>query len=369
VLTRLRKKNLHQWLPDYARHLVRRARTPHSTQTRHILFALCDHYEPHWGSAPNDVATRRVETWANGYPALDVFRDSDGRPPRHGWFFPGEEYQPHYLDHLATLVRAGFGEVEFHLHHDGDTRQTLAPRIREHLDTFAGHGHISRNQAGYQWAFIHGNWSLANGRPDGKWCGVDDELVMLHELGCYVDLTFPSAPDPCQPNKVNQIYWPVGDLTRRRSYEHGERARVGARYEDRLLMITGPLALVRKGRFGIRLENGALTGNDPPTADRVASWIDQGIHIEGRPEWIFVKVHTHGAIDNTAASLLGADGRAMHAALARYMERGDKLHYVTAREMFNVARAAMDGKSGDPSAYFDYVVQPPPIAIADRKAS
>ena len=44
------------------------------------------------------------------------------------------------------------------------------------------------------------------------------------------------------------------------------------------------------------------------------------------------------------------------------MKRGDSLHYVTAREMFNVARAAMDGKIGDPSAYFDYVVPPPPIA-------
>ena len=363
MLSRLRKKNLHQWLPDYARHLVRRARTPHSNQPRHILFALCDHYEPHWGHAPNDVATRRVEAWASGYPKLSRFRDSDGRPPRHGWFFPGEEYQPHYLDHLATLVRGGFGEVEFHLHHDGDTRHSLAPRIQEHLDTFAKHGHLSRKHGGgYQWAFIHGNWSLANGRPDGKWCGVDDELVMLYELGCYVDLTFPSAPDPCQPDKVNQIYWPIGDLTKRRSYENGERARVGAKYDDRLLMITGPLGLARKGTFGVRLENGALTGDDPPTAQRVRSWVDQGIHVEGRPEWIFVKVHTHGAIEKTAQSLLGDGAHEMHTALADYLKQGDKLHYVTAREMFNVARAAMDGKSGEPSAYFDYIVKPPPVA-------
>jgi hypothetical protein len=329
------------------------------------LFALCDHYEPHWGKAPNDVATKRVEAWAEHYPKLGRFRDSDGRPPRHGFFFPGEEYQPHYLDHLATLAKGGFGEVEFHLHHDGDTRHSLAPQIQQHLDTFAKHGHISRKNGtsgGYQWAFIHGNWSLANGRPDGKWCGVDDELVMLYELGCYVDLTFPSAPDPCQPDKVNQIYWPVGDLTKRRSYENGERAKVGATYDDRLLMITGPLGLTRKGTFGVRLENGALTGDDPPTAQRVRSWIDQDIHIEGRPEWIFVKVHTHGAIEKTAKSLLGDGAHEMHTALAEYMKQGDKLHYVTAREMFNVARAAMDGKTGEPSAYFDYIVKPPPIA-------
>jgi hypothetical protein len=241
----------------------------------------------------------------------------------------------------------------------------LAPRITEYLDTFAEHGHLSRAAHGpakYDWAFIHGNWSLANGRPDGKWCGVDDELVLLKELGCYVDLTFPSAPDPCQPDKVNQIYWPVGDLTKRRSYEHGERAKVGAKYDDRLLMITGPLALARKGKRGMRLENGALTGDDPPNAERVRTWINQGIHIDGRPEWVFVKVHTHGAIEKTATSLLGAGGRALHMALQDHVKRGWKLHYVTAREMFNVARAAMDGKDGEPSAYFDYVIQPPPIA-------
>ena len=363
MLDRLRKKNLHYWVRDYGRHLIRRARAPQARGPKHILFALCDHYEPLHGKAPDDVGVKRVDAWADRYPLLDEFRDSDGRPPRHGFFFPGEEYRPHFLDQLAKLAKAGFGEVEFHLHHDGDTSHSLAPRIREHLKTFSEHGHLSRDgKGGFQWAFIHGNWSLANGRPDGKWCGVDDELPMLWDLGCYVDLTFPSAPDPCQPDKVNQIYWPVGDLTKRRSYEQGERARVGAFHDDRLLMITGPIAFARKGR-GIRLENGALTGDDPPSASRVKTWLSQAIHIEGRPEWVFVKVHTHGAIEKTADSLLGAGGRALHTALReQVLDAGDSLHYVTAREMFNVARAAMDGKTGNPNAYFDYIVKPPPIA-------
>jgi hypothetical protein len=362
VLARLRNKNVHQWLPDYARHVVRRARASQSSGPRHVLFALCDHFEPLWGGAPDEVGRARVDAWVRGYPRLGTFRDSDGRPPRHGWFFPGEEYRPYFLERLAGLARRGFGEVEFHLHHDGDTARSLAPRIRSHLDTFAEHGHLSRDAGRYRWAFIHGNWSLANGRPDRRWCGVDDELVMLHALGCYADLTFPAAPDPCQPDRVNQIYWPIGDLAQRRSYDRGERAKVGRSYDDRLLMITGPLALARKGRLGVRLENGALTGSDPPTARRVATWIEQGIHIQGRPEWVFVKVHTHGAVEKTAASLLGDGGRAMHVALQAFMRAGWKLHYVTAREMFNVARAAMDGRAGEPSDYFDYIVKPPPIA-------
>ena len=52
----------------------------------------------------------------------------------------------------------------------------------------------------------------------------------------------------------------------------------------------------------------------------------------------------------------------MHTALQRYMREGWKLHYVTAREMYNVARAAMDGVLGEPSEFFDYIVKPPPIA-------
>ena len=155
----------------------------------------------------------------------------------------------------------------------------------------------------------------------------------------------------------------VRDLARRRSYDAGEPARLGVAYDDRLLMITGPLALVKKGR-GLRIENGALTGDDPPTAARVDSWIAQGIHVAGRPDWLFVKVHTHGALEQTTASLLGADGQALHAHLTERYNDGARwrLHYVTAREMYNVARAAMDGLAGDPGRWRDYVVPPPPIA-------
>jgi hypothetical protein len=80
-------------------------------------------------------------------------------------------------------------------------------------------------------------------------------------------------------------------------------------------------------------------------------------------DWIFVKVHTHGAPDTQGASLLGEPGRAMHEALARYNDgMRFALHYVTAREMFNIALSAMDGHRGDPNEYRDYVLPPPPIA-------
>jgi hypothetical protein len=367
MLSRLRQKNLHTWMRGWLRHLARNARAPKVDGPRHLLFAFCDHYEPLWGKASVEVGRERVRTWVEQYPkVVDPYRDTDGRPPRHSFFFPGEEYRPEFLDDrtgLASLVKRGFGEVEVHLHHDGDTAATLRPKLEAALRDLGEHGHVSRSHTGApQWSFIHGNWSLANSRPDRRWCGVDDELPLLFDLGCYADFTFPSAPDPCQPDQVNLVYWPTGDLTQRRAADHGERARVGVAHDDRLLMITGPLALVREGRR-LRLENGALTGDDPPTASRVRSWAAQNIHVAGRPEWVFVKVHTHGSIEKTSASLLGDGARAMHDELRAMHDTGAwRLHYVTAREMYNVARAAMDGATGDPARYFDHAIARPPVA-------
>ena len=113
------------------------------------------------------------------------------------------------------------------------------------------------------YAFIHGNWCLANARADGRHCGVDDELEVLYETGCYADFTFPAAPNESQPRVVNQIYWPTGDLGRRRPFDHGEAARVGAWRDDRVLLIEGPLALVPRRLTRPFL---ALTALRPPAA-------------------------------------------------------------------------------------------------------
>jgi hypothetical protein len=71
-----------------------------------------------------------------------------------------------------------------------------------------------------------------------------------------------------------------------------------------------------------------------------------------------VKVHTHGAPERNAKVLLGEHATRFHEALGARYNDGEKwkLHYVSAREMFNVARAAMDGKTGSPAEYFDYEI-------------
>lgn len=367
----LRERHLETFLRGYLvdegrRALARRLRSE-PDGVRDLMVAVCDHHEPLWNKADDHHGAERIRVWREGYPRLAAgYRDADGRPPRHSFFFPGEEYRPQFLEPLAELARDGLGEVEIHLHHDGDTAETLEAQLRETIAHFARHGHLARDPDGRpRYAFIHGNWALANARPDGRWCGVDAEVPLLFETGCYADFTFPAAPDPSQPNIVNQIYWPTGDLRAKRCYESGSRARVGEVMTDRILILQGPLGFARHaGRLSIHIENSALTANLPASSARAKTWVSRNIHVEGRPEWVFVKLHTHGAPDRQAASLLGEGGHELHRVLTtEYNDaRRWRLHYVTAREMFNIAIAAMEGKSGDPNAYRDHILPPPPAA-------
>ena len=366
-LPKLPHRNVHRWLPGYAETKLRDLTRARFVGPRHLLVAVCDHYEPLWGDASDQRGRERVQRWLEKYPKLaQDFRDADGRPPRHTFFFPGEQYRPEYLDALAQLARAGLGEVELHLHHDRDDAEKLTRDLLGYLRLYAEHGHLSRDADGrLRYAFIHGNWCLANSRRDGRWCGVDSELRVLFDTGCYADFTFPSAPDETQPNIVNQIYWPSGDPARARAHEAGLRARVGHSLVDRILMIQGPLAIARReGSLAPRIDSAALTARDPGSRSRLRTWISQGIHVQGRPEWVFVKLHTHGAPDDQGESLLGEPGRVMHRLLATEYNDGQRyvLHYVTAREMYNIALAGMQGFSGDPNAYRDHSLLPPAVA-------
>ncbi len=304
-------------------------------------------------------ADARVRFWAEEYPRASILPTSAtptgaARDTRSS--FPGEQYRAPWLEALAGFTRRGIAEVEVHLHHWDDTVEMLRRDLLQTLPwTSSGRTATSRATPDgcKRYAFIHGNWCLANAREDGARCGVDDEIPLLFETGCYADFTFPAAPDQSQPNIVNQIYWPTGDLGRRRAYESGERARVGLFRRDRILMIEGPLSLgTRAEKIPVRIENSAITAKEPGTAKRVATWVKQNIHVAGRPEWVFVKVHTHGAPELQAASLLGEGGRTLHRALtSRYNDgRSWILHYVSAREMFNIAIApAWRAKFATPS--------------------
>jgi len=384
-------KAVDKWLLGYLRSVLSRPREMKGT--RHLIFCVCDHFEPFRGGSEAAMARQTVRDWLAAYPGVaDSFRDADDRPPRHTFFYPQEEYDTAILDDLASFCQKGYGEVEIHLHHRHDTPQGL----REKLVTFRDllhekHGLLGMDNPATQklpqprYAFIHGNWSLCNSRPDGDWCGVNEELGILSATGCYADFTFPSAPSPTQPRMVNAIYYATDTPGRPRGADRGalsscqavgllsERPRISSSSTTQqpskptissLLLITGPLALNwyrRKWGMLPRMENAEISGANPPTADRIRLWARQQIHVGGRSDWVFVKVHTHGCVPANQAVLLGPAMRQAHVILQQEFNDGQhwQLHYVTAREMANLVKAAEANLPGSPGQYRDYAVSPP----------
>ena len=353
-------RNAQLWFPGLLASRLRRTFRPKRyTGVTDIFLCIADHFEPEHGEVDLGVQRSRVAAWVERYPAVAKrFADSNGRPPQHTFFFPEEAYRPELLDPLAELCRQGFGDVEVHLHHDHDTASALRDRLGRFTEAlFHQHGLLRRRRDGaIIFGFVHGDWALDNARPDGQSCGVNNEITVLLEAGCYADFTLPAAPDPSQTRTVNSIYYAIDDPARPRSHEYGVPARAGAQPPtDGLLMVQGPLTFdMRRRIWGIfpGLENGAIDSSDAhlPTLDRFVSWVDAGVSIEGRPEWIFVKIYSHGAIEHNAAVLLGPEMAAFHTDINHAFNDGVRyrLHYVTAYEMATLVKAAEAGLTGAP---------------------
>ena len=90
--------------------------------------------------------------------------------------------------------------------------------------------------------------------------------------------------------------------------------------------------------------------------DMLAS-IDSHIHVENKPDWSFVKLYSHGI--QSPELVTHHLGPMLDELKAETTKRNIKLHYVSAREAYNIVRAAQAGMTGDPEAYRDYIYKAP----------
>lgn len=366
ALVTFRRKHVGVWIWTYYSPEQRRRRRirPGPRATTHVLFCFVDHFEPL--SGPTRAAElERMRVWTERYPRLAAgHRDSDGRPPQHSWFYPGEVYDPDILEDLSRLAGAGYGEIELHYHHGYDVPERLTAKITAALNAFSRHGALVTAEARprFAYGFIHGNMALNNSREIGH-CGVNEELLVLRQTGCFADFSLPTAPCESQSRKINAIYYAANRPGRPKSHDDGVDVTVGGRPSGDLMIIQGPLCLNWKERkFGLfpRIENGEIHGRRPPSRHRIRLWVGQRIHVPGRPDWVVVKVSCHGAEDGNREALLGATADQMYADLERdYRDRpGYALHYVTARELYNIIKAAEAGAEGPPHRFRDHVIPP-----------
>ena len=324
------------------------------------MFCFVDHYEPMWKGADAKTQYNRVKEWRVRYPEMvKLHYDSDGRKPCHTFFYPEEEYKKEYLDLIQEICDMNIGEIEIHLHHDNDTAEGLREKLNRFKKTLHdNHNALVTEKDVIKWAFIHGNWALDNSLKSGRQCGVNNELLVLRETGCYADFTFP-APCEAQPATINNIFYAKGIPNKSKSYDQGVLVEVNKAATGDLMIIQGPLLWNWKNRkFGIipRIENSDIRISNPPTKQRVDLWVEANIHVKGKPDWIFIKIHTHGAQETDMETLLGDDMSSMHSYLEEKYNDGEEylLHYVSARELYNIVKAAEAGETGNPNQYRDY---------------
>src|SRR5712692_3284534 len=266
----------------------------------HLVIAMADHFEPAIDpeSGQKRVSRseqeRRLESWSREYPeAVDRWRDHDGRPFVHTYFYPAEQYDEGLLQMLADHCHAGWGEVEIHLHHgmaQPDTAENTRHVLTEFRDQLAfRHRCLAMEQGSDRpgYAFVHGNFALANS-ASGRFCGVDSEMQILAETGCYADLTMPSGFwHPAQIEKINSVYECALPLDQAAPHRQGHDLAAGRVPRIFPLMVQGPLVTdfrrtLRSARLA--LDNGAITGANPATMHRLSLWKQAQVGVLGRPD-------------------------------------------------------------------------------------
>jgi hypothetical protein len=335
----------------------------------HILFCTADHYEPGTRNATVQQEKARVDLLLERYPALAAaHKDAAGNVPKRTWFFPPHYHRHDSLKKLVSLCEQGFGEVELHLHHGKrkpDTAENLKRTLELSVREYSRLGIFGSEAGQKRYAFVHGDWALDNSRG-GKFCGVDNELAILRETGCYADFTFPSLTE-ADPLKINAIYSARGVPGRAKNHNTGDLIRRAGRVSDDLMIIQGPVhpyamdrQTVRNTWFRLRALGDSINSKCRTTPRRIDAWVRTGIHVCGKPDWLIVKTSTHGAADPDAA--LGPQMDEIFTYLETKYNDGENflLHYVTARELYNMIKAIEAGEPcDDPEDWRDYRIQPP----------
>ena len=348
------------WLQPYVADRVRRFFTCKPCAVRRIWFAIADHYEPFWNRADFSTARQRVDAWRKNWPeiAARAPKDSANFPPRYTFFYPQEEYHPDLLDVLAGMTRAGIADVEVHIHHDREGREKFIHNLSTFYQIlYKRHGLLRMVDGRIRFGFIHGNWALDNSLPAGRWCGLNDEITILRDLGCYADFTMPSGNSPSQARTINTVYWCTDNPLAPKSYNYGTPVRHGEGKRGDLLMIPGPFGLRWRGRFVPRMETGELAAHDLPSEYRARRWFDLAPRIG---EDGFIKLYSHGANEANMTALLDGGLQSTYRLVAEEAQRrGACIYFVSAWQMYCAAEAISRGDDPVSAVYGGAPIQLP----------
>jgi hypothetical protein len=355
------EKHIFIWLPDYIRYeIVKIFESENTNAPTEIMLIVVDHHEIKKSLKKEEDFIRRLRILS------DKHMDSDGKKFQYTFFYVYDDFNLEVARAISSICAQGYGDIELHWHMANETSETYRKKLKDAKRKFSEVGALTTIEGGNAFAFIHGNWNLDNTpSSSGSVSGVTDELDLLREEGCFADFTFPAFGTSAQPKIVNSIYYALDDPKKPKSYDTGVPVVAGKpKQNDRYFMIfQGPMFIGMKltdifaGKRPFFIERGSIQGLDLPTPFRAEEWIKHGVYIKGKPEWKFIKLHTHGAMHSDA--VLGEDMDETLTHLEKNYNDGKKyrLHYVTAREAYNIVKAAEAGLTGNPNDYRDYLIK------------
>lgn len=338
------------WLPNYF--LKGESNKIDKLENGHVMFLFVDHHEPGYG----EKGSRKSKEWCKAYRNnISGLFDDFGNPFQYTWFYPYDHLNSQVVMNLNELVYTGLGEVEFHWHIANQTNESFKVEIAKATKWFNSYGVMIANgeNSKPQFGFVHGNWALDSGDGNPNHCGVTRQLDLLKEAGCYADFTFSTLSTTAQPKKINSIYYSV-DTDESKSYNSGKDSEVGVK-NDGFMIFEGPICW---DWHDLIWDCAALELTSPFKPHRVKLWFKWAPTVKGRPDWLFVKVFTHGM--QSKKVILSDNFRSMVLELKKYCtQKKMSLHFVTAREAYNIVKAAENGKQGNPEQFRDYMIQKP----------
>ena len=340
------------WAPHYLVEGPSHETVPDSE--KHLIFLMVDHYEH--GARPESPEKNRQ--WCEKFRIIsDKYRDDYDNRFRYTWFYPYDHHVGEIMHDLSRMAFEGYGEIEFHWHigtkdeHDM-TRENFSEKTAEAVKWFQQFGAMitEEEQPRAAFAYIAGVWDLDASRSPVSH-GLTNQIDVFYKNGCYADFTYSTIGTAAQPSKINSLYYVEDDPDLPKSHNTGTDVEVGKLVDGKLMIFQGPMLIDWQGH----IEYGAIEPDPRFHPDRIPKWLEANIHVKGRPEWVFVKVYSHGA--QAGKVVLEHDMEWMLQELKKYTsEHGIKLHFMSAREAFNVVKAAEAGKTGNPEDFRDFYI-------------
>ena len=351
---RIKRWKADRWIVTYIKRELAEKENVEENKDRHIIFTFVDHYEP--GYKEKEAIEKHKKWMALYKKAIKNHHDSYGNSVKYTWYYPYDQHIDKILISLTKAVYDGLGEVEMHWHHPKSDNQKFPGELKKAITWYNQYGAllVCGSKVETRFSFIHGNWALDNSL-NGKLCGVSREIEYLYAQGVYADLTFSTIGTDAQPTKrINSIYY-INEDEKSKSYNDGPLVEKGKIVNNKMMSIQGPMSI--DFIEGFRLEYGALETYAKPSKKRIDKWVDANIHVKDKPEWVFVKLYSHGI--QSSVIMKEYFGK-MLGDIEQYAKgKKYKLHYMTAREMYNVIKAAEQGKEGDPEKYRNLVISKP----------